>query len=81
MQILLPARPVDQPADRDLPEHALKPALVTALHCLVSHPATVQDQLGALLAAGAQREMILKQRAQKLAPVDLQPGLQLGMLK
>jgi hypothetical protein len=44
-------------------------------------PGSVRDPIHALLAPGAQVEMILKQAAHKLTPLRLQPGLQLPMLE
>ena len=81
MQVLLAARPVGQPAHRHLPEHARKRTLMTSLDRPALDPGSVRDPIHALLAPGAQVEMILKQAAHKLTPLRLQPGLQLPMLE
>ena len=81
MQVLAAAAPVGQPRDRHLPKHAAQRPPVTGLDRTVPHASAVRDTRQAVLPPGSQIEMILKQRAQQLAPLALQPGLQLRVLE
>ena len=81
MQVLLPARPVCQPADRHLPEHTRQRTLMIALDRPALYPGSVSDPIHTPLALSAQVEMILEQAAHQLTPFGLQPRLQLPMLE
>ena len=68
MQTPHPRRPVGQPLHAHGPEHRLQRAHMTALHPAADHPLIPGDVLKALLAHRPQRQMIIKQTAQQLAP-------------
>ena len=81
IQVLLAPPPVRQPPDPDLAKDALKRPAMTALDRPVRDAGRVHHLIQTRLADRAQLELVLKQRAQKLAALSLQQILQLGVLK
>ena len=79
IQVLLPARPVGDPAHPDLAEHRHQRPLMPSLEVAVAHPARVHDLLGPALLHGAQIQMVLQHQALDLAPVNEHPLLQLAV--
>ncbi len=81
MQILASARAVRHPRDRHLPEHRPQHTPMISFDPTTGH-LVFTDNLGkALLTDGAQREMVIKQPAQKLPPVTVKTLLKPGVIK
>ena len=79
IQVAHPGRPVGQPLDPDRAEHRLERALVTRLEAAAYDLLVADDPLQTLLAQRPQGQVIVKQPAQQLPPVDREPFLKLGM--
>jgi hypothetical protein len=79
MQVPHPRRPIGQPLHAHGSEHRLQCTYVTWLDPGAYPSLIAGDLLEARLAHGPQRQMIIKQAAQQLPPVNIEVLLKLGM--
>jgi len=77
MEVPHPRRPVGQPFHAHGPEHRLKRPHVTWLDPRARRSLIADDLLKALLAQRPQRQMIIKQAAQQLPPLNIKTLLKL----
>jgi hypothetical protein len=77
MEVPHPRRPVRQPLHTHGPEHRLERPRVTWLEAAAHLSLIADDLLKVLLAQGPQRQMIVKQAAQQLTPVNIKMLLKL----